>query len=738
MSFLRRAIAEVSVRFLFALSVIIIILVALFYSRRVVLDERLERSLARAEQVRQHLESITPQARIAATATKLYVIKSDREYLQTYQEARTRVFFALSELRRLSNNSALQARQSEIRKLIVERFANLEESIREAGTDNNTDRLTALGISGDYLNARLQQKIATYIAEERHEQEQVRLERRFYQRLTPIYTWFIILFSLFIMISAYIRLSREHRLSEQLLAELKDANLQLKSANQLLAQAEHIAKMGSWQLNIDLNQFSFSDNLYRLLGYEPGAFPATLDGFNQLVHPDDQHLITQGTARAIEQRSSVPITYRAFAQNGSLMYLKADGSVIKNMEGQDVVIGTTRDVTEEHILQEALQNHMRLIEDIIDNSTDMIIVLDQEMNVRVWNKATEDVYGIKRNAILGRHIVDFFPDLLISGRIHYLRNALNGQSIINEELPYVKGFCQLTMLPLKSGINGLITGVLVICHDISEVKEYLRKQEELNEALKESNKKLQENNAALMASNAELEAFGYAASHDLQEPLRRIQAFTDLILTRERDQLSEQGKNYFNRIQNAAARMQQLIEDLLSFSRIKNEQVQFSTVSLQAVIQKVLQPYQEQLGKDGLSIDLPAPLPDVWGSTLQITQMFDNLIGNAIKYRRNGVQPVIRITSGIESGADMSLENVDTGIRYHWVKIEDNGIGFSQEYAPRIFDLFVRLHNKESYPGTGVGLAICKRVMDNHRGFITATSIPECGSVFTIFLPINQ
>lgn len=234
----------------------------------------------------------------------------------------------------------------------------------------------------------------------------------------------------------------------------------------------------------------------------------------------------------------------------------------------------------------------------------------------------------------------------------------------------------------------------------------------------------------LERSNRELEQFASVASHDLQEPLRKIQAFGDRLHSRYSTQLDATGKEYLERIQSSAGRMRRLIEDLLAFSRVATRSKPFVAVDLNKVIQEVHSDLEERLLATQGKIDVE-PLPVIHGDELHMRQLFQNLIGNGLKFHRPDVPPIIQIRSRIIPPIDPQLPE------YFELTFSDNGIGFENQYADRIFHLFQRLHGRSEYEGTGMGLAICRKIAEHHGGSISATGQPGVGATFIVRLPVN-
>lgn len=246
---------------------------------------------------------------------------------------------------------------------------------------------------------------------------------------------------------------------------------------------------------------------------------------------------------------------------------------------------------------------------------------------------------------------------------------------------------------------------------------------------------LEEKNQALLKSNKELNAFNHIASHDLQEPLRKIQTFISLIVAKERDSLSQMAKNYLERIQVSATRMRALIDDLLLFSSTNKTENTFKMLDLNDLLRGSEQELAEEI-EDKKAVIESAHLPTLSVISFQISQLFINLISNSLKYSDPERPPHIKITYAVVKAEQYPTLGVEPTKAYHEITFKDNGLGFDQQYADSIFNLFQRLHHKNDYPGTGIGLAICKKIMENHGGHITAESVLGEGADFKILLPV--
>ncbi len=259
--------------------------------------------------------------------------------------------------------------------------------------------------------------------------------------------------------------------------------------------------------------------------------------------------------------------------------------------------------------------------------------------------------------------------------------------------------------------------------------------DKLEQQVQARTRELQESVRDLQRSNDNLQQFAYIASHDLQEPLRKIQSFGDILQTKRAADLGED-VDLLTRMQVAANRMSTLIKDLLLYSRVSTRQEMASPVSLSQVVQAVLQNLEISV-RDADAQLIIDQLPVVQGDQTQFEQLFQNLLSNAVKFRRTGMPPQIQVTAQTVVATDVPnwLKPHRKVDRYHRIDVIDNGIGFDEKYLDRVFQVFQRLHGKNEFAGTGIGLAICEKVVANHGGAITATSQPGQGTTFSVYLP---
>ncbi|MBA4150536.1 MAG: PAS domain S-box protein [Verrucomicrobia bacterium] len=271
-------------------------------------------------------------------------------------------------------------------------------------------------------------------------------------------------------------------------------------------------------------------------------------------------------------------------------------------------------------------------------------------------------------------------------------------------------------------IEGYGAVLLSIFRDISERKAAEETMREFSEKLERSNRELQD--------------FAYVASHDLQEPLRKVAVFADRLKAKHGEALGEEGLDYLARMQNAALRMQALINDLLSFSRVASKSQPFAPVDLGKVAREVLDDLETRIEQLGASLEI-GDLPTIDAEPFHMRQLLQNLIGNALKFNRPDEKPVVRVNARIFT-EKVDIPSHSVSRKMAEISVSDNGIGFDEKYLDRIFQVFQRLHSRSAYEGTGMGLAITRKIVEHHGGQITATSKPGEGSTFVVTIPMQQ
>ena len=431
-------------------------------------------------------------------------------------------------------------------------------------------------------------------------------------------------------------------------------------------------------------------------------------------------LALEQTAKAISENRDYSVRATQYGNDEMGSLTRAFNDMLTQIQFQNKEIVSFNQNLEMKIKERtaALQEQKDFVETIINSSVDLVAVLDTRLHYIMVNKKADEYYAVSRNDMIGRHILDVFPQMKTTPMYNDLHRALAGESIHDNKYrsPITHRTFENFYIPLKDA-DDKIYGVLLIGHDISN--------------LMRANEQLENLNAELVKSNRDLEQFAYVASHDLQEPLRKIQTFTQLIGDHPDDK--EKQKIYHQKIAQAASRMQNLIRDVLSFSRISRTEEAFSMTDLNVIMENIKSDFELIIREKHAVINYPV-LPVIRGIPLQIFQLFSNLISNSLKY--NDKTPVISISFEKPAASEIQrYPKLNPDFSYIKFIFTDNGIGFEQEYSERIFDVFQRLHGKQTYSGTGIGLAICKKIVENHEGVIFATGSPKNGAVFTVILP---
>jgi signal transduction histidine kinase len=295
----------------------------------------------------------------------------------------------------------------------------------------------------------------------------------------------------------------------------------------------------------------------------------------------------------------------------------------------------------------------------------------------------------------------------------------------NEIVVQGKGIVSFNKQNVAYRLNGTL-------QDITKQNQF---QKQLEKQVQDRTKELAQNVIDLDKMNKELQSFAYISSHDLQEPLRKIQTFVTRILEKEYQNLSETGKDYFNRMKNAAERMQTLIDDLLAYSRTHTIEKDYKIINVGDIIDDIVKDLKEEIDHKEAIIDR-GKMCDISIIPFQFRQLFYNLISNSLKFARANTPSRISIKSESVEGKKLNFANVNKEISYCHITFQDNGIGFEAEYNEKIFELFQRLHGRKDYEGTGIGLAIVKKIVENHKGIITANGEEGKGATFDIYIPV--
>jgi PAS domain S-box-containing protein len=365
-----------------------------------------------------------------------------------------------------------------------------------------------------------------------------------------------------------------------------------------------------------------------------------------------------------------------------------------------------------------LNDHDEVFRLVFEAAPNGIVVIDESGAVVLVNRQAEKMFGYERQEFIGLRIEDLVPERLrpahVRHREEFSRSPSQRAMGIGRDLRARRK--DGSEFPVEIGLTPVRSpaGMLVVS-SIVDTTERTRTENELRRYA-----------AELERSNADLRNFAHVASHDLREPLRKITAFGDRLRQHCEEALDERGRDYLQRMTDASHRMQGLIEDLLAFSRVSMHRLPAGDVDLNEVLDTVLEDLEIGIGETGAVIERAQPLPLIQADRSQMGQLFQNLVGNALKFHQPGQPPRLVVTATSPSPGRVRLE------------FRDHGIGFDPRYAERIFGIFQRLHGRNEYEGTGVGLAICRKIVELHHGTITALGEPGVGATFVLDLPLQQ
>lgn len=547
--------------------------------------------VTKSHKIRIDLEHMFSELKDAETAQRGYIITKDPQYLEPSNYSHVRINKSLIGLKELTKDNPKRQQQiDKLTTLVNRRFQMLRDNLIAVNRiSTNSDSFKEMMMQEKEVMEEIRSLVNNMIQREAYileQQEKTHGDEIFF---TPLTSLILVVFSVVVFLFTFLHINRN-------LKHVKKLNHSLKLMNETFVDAERIGDISHWQLDVDSRQFIFSDNKYKLIGYDVDSFVPTVERFLELVYPADRSKVMRSFERDATTNAHT-VYFRIWRSDGKLRYIKSVSKLTHDGDGREIIIGIDADITAQH------------------------------------------------------------------------KNTL----------------------------------------------------------------KLQRKNQMLKRSNDELTSFNHIVSHDLQEPLRKIQMFVSRIDEKEFLQFSENTQRYISRIQSSANRAQQLISDLLIYSRISRDESKVELTDLNSVLESVKADLSHKI-TDYNAMVVADHLPTVNIVENQVKQIFHNLLSNSLKYRKEDRAPEVVIKYKIIGGNDLAEFNIIETNLYHSITFSDNGIGFDTTYSTKIFNLFHRLHDNEKYSGTGVGLAICKKIAENHKGYILANSTDE-GAIFTLLLP---
>ncbi len=507
------------------------------------------------------------------------------------------------------------------------------------------------------------------------------------------------------------------------ITELKETTQKLSQNEALLKEAESIAHNGSFEWFAGIEHFFWSEELFRIHGYQPNSVEITLSFYTSLIHKDDLEKCKNYVESIFANKTNFAFEYRIIRPDKTIRYVYLTAKLVLDEEENIIkIIGNLQDITELKNAAILLEKTESIYKTIASNVPDSIVLMfDKKLELILFDGPIIQNFKFETELKSGIHLEEIFSKEEYDYNKDILERAFKGEDIQAEQEFDDKTF-MIDYKPVKN-ISGDVFNVMVVMHDITEIKNVQRslevKVEELNN------------------SNQDLEQFAYVASHDLQEPLRKIRAFGDRLQNKFSNDINEEGLDYIKRMQSASERMQTLIDDLLTYSRVTRTDEGFVDVDLHDELQKIIEDLEYTIEKKGATVDLMVN-HHITAIPGQIRQLFQNLLSNAIKFTKDGVSPLVEIKSEILRGSLLDIPELEQNKDYCRISITDNGIGFDQQYSDKIFELFQRLHTRNEYQGTGIGLAVCKKIVDKHNGIINVSSKQGHGTKFVIILPTQH
>jgi PAS domain S-box-containing protein len=686
-------------------------------------------------EVNLELEHLFSSIKDSENNVRGYIISKDNLYLILYRNDIKNINNSFSILKTLTKNNANQQENLEsLYKIINKRY----EYIAKSNLNKDVDFSKNYDFKKNFReSSKLLIDIRIKLNDMVHnEKSNLTLQNSIYDRqiyFTPIITLGILFITLLLLIFTYYRSTKD-------IDKLQSANLKLSKSQFLSYQAEILSEFGTWEWNLNNNKIIYSDNLYRILGLEPQHLELNQHNILKFVHPEDVQIVNDLFERIVKEEDLPHTTYRIVKPDGEIRIFRSVGKLFEDNLGNKTVLGVTGDITDEHNKNELLISNN---EDLIKVNNQLKIFEESSKQAEIIGKygswilnfhTSEITYSDNRYRLLG------FEPQSFKASIENLFGHVHPEDKKGVDKAFKKA---LTTMELPSTNYRIITKDGKIRHFRTIAKSFtdLRGMQNMmgttQDVTEDYNKSLQlkQRNKDLEKHVKELDEFNQVASHDLQEPLRKIQTFISRINDKEKGNMSEIGKEYLSRMEIASNRMRVLIDDLLQYSKANRSEKNFVRTDLNEILSDSLAELSQNI-EDKKALINYTELPVINAIPFQMQQLFSNLLSNSLKYSKTDITPIINIDCTEITAKTESVLNDKSSKKYYKINFTDNGIGFEQEHSKKIFLLFNRLHGKTEYHGTGVGLAICEKIVENHKGYILANSTPNEGATFTIYFPV--
>ncbi|GGD46386.1 hypothetical protein GCM10011514_08040 [Emticicia aquatilis] len=523
---------------------------------------------------------------------------------------------------------------------------------------------------------------------------------------------------------------------------LREEILQFKQFH--LHNSERVFQYGSWEMEEGSEYVKWTDGLFELLGVPKERFPdrrVPVDFYSSFIPPTEKDLVRAEVYEKIEAK--IPyheISHSIISLDGETKYVILRMHIFETNK-TSIIMGTVVDNTISMKAEKEYNDQMMQLQrqhTQMEEAEAIFKFGSWECNINEahfrWSEGLFNLLELDSNQYPQSIVpLDFYPSFVHPEDVQrvrdYTRKVLAEQKgfyEIEHRIIDSTGVIKNVMLRARVQYdeNGRMLRAVGVTADLTEIETYRRE--------------LERQVAALNRSNQELEQFAYVASHDLQEPLRKIKAFGERLEKKYKDAVGEEGGFFIDRMINAAQRMNTLIDDLLTYSRASRETETPKQIALNEVVKNVIDDLEIKIQNENAQISV-GELPMIEAQGVQMQQLFQNLIENALKFKKTDLSPVVHISAEKVSKIDYhKIPQLNQSLEYYRFTISDNGIGFDARYADQIFAIFQRLHGRTEYEGTGLGLAICRKIVESHSGYIMAKGEEGVGATFIFYLPTTK
>lgn len=529
------------------------------------------------------------------------------------------------------------------------------------------------------------------------------------------------------------------QLNADLEIKVRERTRELSLSEERFRMVSQATNDAIWDWNLVNNNVWWGDGLYKLFGYAPDESTSSRSFWSNNIHPDDREAAQSSIQRVINSGGTQwSFEYRFRKSDGTYAHILDRGYVIQDEYGTPYrMLGSMMDLTDLKKAEAEISSNIQQREFLAESMPLIVLTAHADLTVNFINREFTEYtgLGVKDGLVGGWHSVIHPQDL--EPLMTRWKKAITTKKEFEQEIRLLhhSGGYHWALFRAKARLEGAneLLGWVITIIDINAQKVL---NETLERKVKERTEELQRINEALESSNHDLQQFASVASHDLQEPLRKIHMFSKLVRDKHIAALPDDAKLYLEKIMQSSGRMKSIITNVLNFSRLSAEDNNFEIVDLEDIVMDLLEDLEITIRERNatIRIDSTHQLEVIRG---QIRQVFQNLVSNSLKFSKPDVPPVITISSEIV--AEKSFTSPKTkGGGFCRITVKDNGIGFEEKFRENIFALFHRLHSKDRYEGTGIGLAIVKKIVEKHSGIITANSATGQGATFTLVLPVLQ